>query len=92
MPKSHFCHFFAYIWPSLGSAVFFCPVEGLVFLNVGFFTYGLVFFAYGWSLLLMVHSVWSFLLAVEIRFGLCCSPWKISLVSAPFAIGPVQFR
>ena len=28
-----FCHFFAYFGASLGSAVFFCPVEGRVVLN-----------------------------------------------------------
>ena len=38
------------------------------------------FFVYGWSVLLMVSSVWSLLLTVEIRFGLFCLRWKIGLV------------
>ena len=33
-----------------------------------------VFFAYGWN------SVWSFLLTVEIWFGLFCLRWRIGLV------------
>ena len=33
VPKSYFCHFFAYFWPILGSAVSLCPVEGRIVLK-----------------------------------------------------------
>ena len=46
------------------------------------------FFAYGWSLLLTVYSVWSFLLTIEIGFGLFCLRWKIGLVFSAYGFPP----
>ena len=50
------------------------------FKRVGLFYLRLVLFAYSWSLLLTVNPVWSFLLAVELRFGLFCLQWRIGLI------------
>ena len=46
---------------------------GLSYLRLGLFCLRLVFVAYG-------NLVWSFLLTVEIWFGLLCLRWKICLV------------
>ena len=46
---------------------------GLFYLRVSLLYLRLVFVAYG-------QLAWSFLLTVEIRFGLFCLRWKIGLV------------
>ena len=46
---------------------------GLFYLRVSLFYLRLVFVTYG-------QLAWSFLLMVEIRFGLFCLRWKIGLV------------
>ena len=46
---------------------------GLCFLRLGLFYLRFVFVAYG-------NLVWSFLLAVEILFGLFCLRWRLGVV------------
>ena len=78
---NHICNDYKASYKTYGSKELFCNnfgqegttgwTVGLFYLWSGFFTYGLVFVAYG-------KLAWSFLLTVEIRFGLSCLRWKFA--------------